>query len=106
MAKAKTHKKSKDASTKKGSTKKMVAKKHAKKGSKPDFLDMDKDGDKKESMKKAIKDKKVVKENNLIANFIKCIGEENYAAANKYLKQVVEVKLQAKISQAIKPTLF
>jgi len=27
-------------------------------GSKPDFLDMDKDGDKKESMKKAIKDKK------------------------------------------------
>ena len=29
------------------------------KGSKPDFLDMDKDGDKKEPMKKAIKDKKV-----------------------------------------------
>ena len=30
----------------------------AKKGSKPDFLDMDKDGDKKEPMKKAIADKK------------------------------------------------
>jgi len=102
MAKAKTHKKSKDASTKKGTTKKMVAKK----GSKPDFLDMDKDGNKKESMKKAIKDKKIVKENNLIANFIRCVSEENYAAANKYLKQVVEAKLQAKISQAIKPTLF
>ena len=29
------------------------------KGAKPDFLDMDKDGDKKEPMKKAIKDKKV-----------------------------------------------
>ena len=31
-------------------------------GSKPDFLDMDKDGDKKEPMKKAIKDKKKKKE--------------------------------------------
>ena len=30
----------------------------AKKGSKPDFLDMDKDGDKKEPMKKALTDKK------------------------------------------------
>jgi hypothetical protein len=103
MAKAKTTKKSKDT------VKKMVAKKQAKKGSKPDFLDMDKDGNKKESMKKAIKDKKnkkIVKENTLIANFIKCVSEENYAEANKYLKQVVEAKLQAKISQAIKPTLF
>lgn len=106
MAKAKTNKKSKGESTKKGSTKKMVAKKQTKKGSKPDFLDVDKDGNKKESMKKAIKDKKIVKENNLIANFIRCVSEENYAAANKYLKQVVEAKLQAKISQAIKPTLF
>ena len=32
------------------------------KGSKPDFLDMDKDGNKKEPMKKAVKDKKKVKE--------------------------------------------
>lgn len=104
MAKAKTHKKSKGESTKK-----MVAKKKAKKGSKPDFLDVDKDGNKKESMKKAIKDKKnkkIVKENILLANFIKCVSEENYAEANKYLKQVVETKLQAKISQAVKPTLF
>lgn len=31
-------------------------------GSKPDFLDLDKDGNKKESMKKAAKDKKAVKE--------------------------------------------
>ena len=29
-----------------------------KEGSKPDFLDMDKDGDKKEPMKKAVADKK------------------------------------------------
>jgi hypothetical protein len=33
-----------------------------KEGKKPDFLDMDKDGDKKEPMKKALKDKKEVKE--------------------------------------------
>lgn len=56
--------------------------------------------------KKEGKKKKVIKENTLIANFIRCVSEENYAAANKYLKQVVEVKLQAKISQAVKPTLF
>ena len=37
----------------------VKAPKYAKKSIKPDFLDMDKDGDKKEPMKKAIKDKKV-----------------------------------------------
>lgn len=36
--------------------------KKVKEAAKPDFLDMDKDGDKKEPMKKAIKDKKAVKE--------------------------------------------
>ena len=35
---------------------------------KPDFLDMDKDGDKKEPMKKAIKDKEVVKEEDAYDN--------------------------------------
>ena len=39
--------------------KKAVKDKKIKEASKPDFLDMDKDGDKKEPMKKAIKDKKV-----------------------------------------------
>ena len=38
------------------------AKKAVKEDAKPDFLDLDKDGDKKESMKKAAKDKKKVKE--------------------------------------------
>ena len=42
--------------------KKAVKDKAVKEGSKPDFLDMDKDGNKKETMKKAIKDKKKVKE--------------------------------------------
>jgi len=88
------------------------AKKTSKKGSKPDYIDLDKDGNKKESMKKAAKDakkpkkKKVIKENVLIANFIKCISEEKYAEANKYLKQVIENKLMKRISQAMKPTLF
>jgi len=38
------------------------------KEAKPDFLDMDKDGDKKEPMKKAIKDKEVVKEEDAYDN--------------------------------------
>ena len=39
--------------------KKAIKDKKVKEGAKPDFLDMDKDGNKKEPMKKAIKDKKV-----------------------------------------------
>ena len=60
-------------------------------------------------MKKAAADKKkkkVVKESALIANFIKCVAEKNYSEANKYLRQVIEAKLEARISKAIKPTLF
>lgn len=88
------------------------AKKSSKRGTKPDYIDLDKDGNKKESMKKAAKDakkskkKKVIKENVLISNFIKCVSEENYAEANKYLKQVIEDKIMKRISQTIKPTLF
>ena len=89
------------------------AKKSSKRGTKPDYIDLDKDGNKKESMKKAAKDakkpkkkKKIVKENVLISNFIKCVSEENYAEANKYLKQVIEDKIMKRISQTIKPTLF
>lgn len=44
------------------SIKKTLYKALAEKKAKPDFLDMDKDGDKKEPMKKAIKDKKAKKE--------------------------------------------
>lgn len=53
--KKKAAKESIDAEAFKGKFAKMV---EAKKGSKPDFLDMDKDGDKKEPMKKAVADKK------------------------------------------------
>lgn len=81
----------------------------SKKGSKPDYIDLDKDGNKKESMKKAAQDKKkkkIVKESALLVNFIKCIAEEKYAEANKYLQQAIHSKLEAKIAQSIKPTLF
>jgi hypothetical protein len=43
---------------KKEPMKKAVADKKVKEGAKPDFLDMDKDGNKKEPMKKALADKK------------------------------------------------
>lgn len=56
--------------------------------------------------KKESKTKKVVKESALIANFIKCIAEEKYAEANKYLQQAIHSKLETKIAQSIKPTLF
>lgn len=56
--------------------------------------------------KKDSKKEKVVKESTLIANFIKCIAEEKYAEANKYLQQAIHSKLEAKIAQSIKPTLF
>jgi hypothetical protein len=56
--------------------------------------------------KKGKEKKKIVKENVLISNFIKCISEENYAEANKYLMQVIEDKIMKRISQSIKPTLF
>ena len=46
--------KKKDKKVKKSKTKRMFAKS----GTKPDFLDFDKDGDTSESMKKALKDKK------------------------------------------------
>ena len=90
-------------------TNKKSTSKISKKGSKPDYIDLDKDGNKKESMKKAAQDKKkkkIVKESTLLANFIKCIAEEKYAEANKYLQQAIHSKLEAKIAQSIKPTLF
>ena len=50
---------------KKETFKKAVKDKSVKEAAKPDFLDMDKDGNKKEPMKKAIKDKKKIKESEL-----------------------------------------
>lgn len=39
-------------------------------------------------------------------NFIKNISQKNYAAANKYLKEVIESKLKAKIQKASNEKLF
>jgi hypothetical protein len=50
----------------------------AKKGKKPDFLDMDKDGDKKEPMKKAVADKKeTVKESSELTRMLELTGRLN-----------------------------
>lgn len=35
-------------------------------------------------------------------NFISSVLEENYAEANKYLKQLVEAKLRGKIKKAVR----
>jgi hypothetical protein len=82
----------------------------SKKGVKPDYIDIDKDGNKKESMKKAAKDKKkgkvVKEENQLIANFINCILERNYKASHKYLEQIVHRKLVAKMGDNQSEKLF
>ena len=37
-----------------------------------------------------------------IEKFIKCIAEENYAKAHKYLKLVLEEKLKARIAKAVR----
>ena len=58
------------------------------KGSKPDFLDLDKDGDKKESMKKAAKDKKL-KEAMIVTNADKkgnTPAYQGYKAGKKNVK--------------------
>jgi len=41
-----------------------------------------------------------------ILNFIKNISQKNYASANKYLKEVIESKLKAKIQKASNQKLF
>jgi hypothetical protein len=54
----------------------LEAKKEAaKKGAKPDYLDVDEDGDKKESMKKALKDKAMKESSNFKNLFMSIISE-------------------------------
>jgi len=56
---------------------------------KPDFLDMDKDGDKKESMKKAIKDKKMKKESaQIYASRLKEKAQQ-YSVPNSWIKSAL-----------------
>lgn len=50
--------------------------------------------------------KEAITEKHLIANFIKQLSEKKYAEANKYLKELVEAKLKAKVAQCVSDTLF
>jgi hypothetical protein len=50
--------------------------------------------------------KKKVNENSYIANFLTAISQKNYSEANKYLQNVVDLKLKAKIGSALTKTLF
>jgi hypothetical protein len=39
------------------------------------------------------------KQQKSISNFLKCLSEKNYAAADKYLKQTVNMKLANKMAK-------
>jgi hypothetical protein len=98
---------------------------------KPDYIDVDKDGNKKEPMKKAVKDAKAkkhvkkkahgktkmkshkskkkthkLKESHLIVQFLQYLAEKNYSEANKYLKGLVELKIKNKMAQHINQNIF
>lgn len=55
---------------------------------------------------KAKKGKKVVKESGDITNFITSISTKKYALAHKYLKQVIEDKIKARITSSLNEPLF
>ena len=98
---------------------KINAKKAAKKATKkakPDYLDMDKDGNKKEPMKQAVKSakkkptkkaKKVpMHETKYIAQFISSVSDKKYALAHKYLRAVINEKIEARIATSLNDPLF
>jgi hypothetical protein len=98
---------------------KKVHKSKAKKA-KPDYLDMDKDGNKKEPMKQAVKSakkkatkkptkkaKKVsVNESKHITQFIGAVSDKKYALAHKYLRAVINEKIKARIASSLNDPLF
>jgi len=47
-----------------------------------------------------------ISEKKAITNFIKCVSEENYSDAHKYLQLAVESKLKKRIALAQKQKLF
>ena len=102
---------------------KTQAKKAAKKA-KPDYLDMDNDGNKKEPMKQAVKSakkkptKKATKkptkkakkvsmhESKHITQFIGSVSDKKYALAHKYLRAVINEKIKARIASSLNDPLF
>ena len=85
---------------KKDETKGDKKKKPMKEGAKPDFLDIDKDGDKKEPMKKAAADKgdKPAAKKGMSAKQAKFFGKKNESvkASKKVVAESVETKLSFK----------
>ena len=75
------------------------------KGGKPDFLDLDKDGDKKESMKKAAKDKKL-KESMIVTNADKKGNTPAYQNYKKGMKSKVTGKPMYKAADHMKEDLL
>ena len=57
-------------------------------------------------MAKNKKKKSTLKESNDIKNFITSISTKKYALAHKYLKQIVEDKIQRKITSSLHQPLF
>lgn len=55
---------------------------------------------------KAKKKKSVVKESQAIKSFITSISAKKYAQAHKYLKQIIEDKIQSKITSSLHKPLF
>ena len=52
------------------------------------------------------KDVKKLNESQEIVKFLRSISQKNYSEANKYLQNVVDSKLKAKIGDALKEKLF
>jgi len=60
------------------------------------------------SMKKTSpkRKKKVLKDSVEVSKFITAISSKNYAQANKYLKGIIEAKIQNRINLALNEPLF
>ena len=54
--------------------------------------------------KKAAKSE--INENSEIVKFLRSISQKNYSEANKYLQNVIESKLKAKMTDALKEKIF
>lgn len=52
------------------------------------------------------KDKKKLNESQEIVKFLRSISQKNYSEANKYLQNVIDSKLKAKIGEALKENIF
>lgn len=50
--------------------------------------------------------KEIIKESDNIVKFITSVSSKNYALAHKYLKQVIEDKIQSRIKASLNKPLF